>query len=280
VASYTLGGRKCCENVLRVWETDQVEGGVPGIEILPEVEAEMHIFQYHPDILARYPRIVGGAILARDVTNGPTPARLQALYQAEQQSVLQRIGSTPLSQIESLAAWRRALRGFGVDPTQYRSASEALLRRLTKKGSIPSINLLVDLGNLVSIRYGLPVAVFERRALQGAVTVHFADGSERYSELGEESDEDHPEPGEVVFSDETRLVIARRWCWRQSEPSAAVAQTRECLITIEAQHASGPHDIEAALHDLLALLQEYAGGTFTSAFLDARHPALICSLSE
>src|SRR5690348_7052166 len=102
----------------------------------------MHIFQYHPDILMRYPQIVGGAILAQSVTNGPTPIRLLALYQAEQQQVLQRIGDTPLSQIESLAAWRRAFRAFGVDPTQYRSASEALLRRLTKKGSLPSINLL------------------------------------------------------------------------------------------------------------------------------------------
>src|SRR5579875_3888582 len=193
----------------------------------------MDIFRYHPDILARYPQVVGGAILAQNVTNGPTPERLQALYQEEQQRVLQRLGSTPLSQVESLAAWRRAFRGFGVDPTQYRSAAEALLRRLTKKGSIPSINLLVDLGNLVSIRYGLPVAVFDRRALRGTVTVHFADGSERYSELGE-SEEDHPEPGEVVFSDETQLVVARRWCWRQSEPSAATEQTRECVITTEA----------------------------------------------
>ncbi|GHO83137.1 B3/B4 domain-containing protein [Dictyobacter formicarum] len=234
----------------------------------------MHIFQYHPDILKRYPQVVGGAILARNVTNGPTPAQVQALYQTEQQQVLERIGNTPLSQIESLAAWRRAFRGFGVDPTQYRSAAEALLRRLTKKGDIPSINLLVDLGNLVSIRYGLPVAVFELRALQGPVTVHFADGSERYSELGE-SAEDHPEPGEVVFSDETKQVVARRWCWRQSESSAAVEQTRECLITVEAHHAAGHHDIEAAVHDLLTLVKEYAGGTFTSSILDAHNPALI-----
>lgn len=239
----------------------------------------MPIFQYHPDILMRYPQLVGGAILAQNVTNGPTPASFQALYQAEQQQVLQNIGSTPLSQIESLAAWRQALRSFGVDPTQHRSACEALLRRLTKKGELPSINLLVDLGNLVSSRYGLPVAVFEQRALQGTVTVHFADGSERYCELGE-SAEEHPEPGEVVFSDETRQVLARRWCWRQSEQSAAVAQTQGCLITVEAHHASGRRDIEAALHDLLTLLKEYAGGTAISAILDAHHPALTGSLGE
>jgi DNA/RNA-binding domain of Phe-tRNA-synthetase-like protein len=234
----------------------------------------MIVFQYHPAILARFPTVAGGVILAQNMTNGPTPASLQAIYQAEQQATLRRIGATPLSQIPSLAAWRGAFRGFDVDPTQYRSAAEALLRRLTKKGDIPGINLLVDLGNLVSIRYALPVAVFDTRTLQGSVTVHFADGSERYTTLGE-SEVDHPRPGEVVFSDESKLVIARRWCWRQSEQSAATVETRSAIITVEAHHTGGHRDIEAALNDMLALLRKYAGGNVISAVLDAEHPALI-----
>src|SRR2546421_9101847 len=173
----------------------------------------MTAFRYHDEILARYPAVVGGIILARGITNGPTPGSLLAAYQAEQQATLQRLGNTPLSQVPALAAWRSAFRGFGVDPTQYRSASESLLRRLTKKGAIPSINLLVDLGNLVSIRYALPVAVVDTRAIQEGITVHFADGSERWTTLGE-SEVGHPDAGEVVFSDDTKLVIARRWCWR------------------------------------------------------------------
>src|SRR3989441_2122150 len=233
----------------------------------------MNVFQYHANILARYPAIVGGVILAQGMTNGPTPASLQAMYQAEQQATLQRIGNTPLSQVTSLAAWRSAMRGFGVDPTQYRSAAEALLRRLTKKGDIPSINLLVDLGNLVSIRYALPVAVFDTRALQGTITVHFADGSERYTTLGE-NEVERPEPGEVVFSDETKLVIARRWCWRQSEDSAANAETRNAVITVEAHHAEGHQDVEAALEDLLELLRKYAGGHYTPGILGVQSPAL------
>src|SRR5437868_9375382 len=218
----------------------------------------MNIFQYHPDILARYPAVTGGATLAQGMSNGPTPDSRHAAFQTGQRATLQRIGDAPLSQIESLAAWRNAFRGFDVDPTQYRSAAEALLRRLTKKGDIPSINLLVDLANLVSIRYALPVAVFDTRALKGTVTVHFADGSERYTTLGQtESEVEHPEPGEVVFSDHTGLVIARRWCWRQSEQSAAGLETTNALITVEAHHVGACHDIEAALHDLLALLDTY-----------------------
>ena len=75
----------------------------------------MNVFQYHPDIVARYPNVVGGVILAQGMTNTPTPEGLLSAYQAEQQAVLQRLGKTPLSQIPSLSAWRSAFRGFGVD---------------------------------------------------------------------------------------------------------------------------------------------------------------------
>jgi DNA/RNA-binding domain of Phe-tRNA-synthetase-like protein len=233
----------------------------------------MTVFQYDAEILTRYPTVVGGVILARRMTNGPAPKDLQAAFIAEQQATLQRIGDTPLSQITSLVAWRAVFRSFGVDPTQYRSAAEALLRRLTKKGDIPSINLLVDLGNLVSIRYALPVAVFDTRTLQGAITVHFAGGSERYTTLGQD-EVGHPEQGEVVFSDEAKLVIARRWCWRQSDQSAAQQETTQAIITVEAHHTEGQQDVDAALNDLLTLLRTYAGGNFISGRLDALNPAI------
>jgi DNA/RNA-binding domain of Phe-tRNA-synthetase-like protein len=233
----------------------------------------MTVFQYDNGILIRYPTVVGGVILAQGMTNGPTPKELQAAFIDEQQVTLQRIGATPLSQIPSLVAWRAVFRSFGVDPTQYRSAAEALLRRLTKRGDIPGINLLVDLGNLVSIRYELPVAVFDSSSLNGAVTVHFADGSEMYTTLGQEELE-HPEPGEVVFSDATKLVIARRWCWRQSDQSAAQPETTQAIITVEAHHAQGREDVDAALDDLLNLLRTYAGGNFIYRRLDATNPSI------
>lgn len=233
----------------------------------------MSTFQYHNDILARYPTIVGGVILAHGMTNKPTSDSLQSAYRAEQEATLQRIGKTPLSQLPSLAAWRGAFRAFEVDPTQYRGAAEALLRRLTKKGDIPDINTLVDLGNLVSIRYGLPVAVFDTRTIQGAITVHFADGTECYTNLGD-SEVEHPERGEVIFSDETGLVFARRWCWRQSEQSAAQADTTDAIITVEAHHANASSDIAAALTDLQELLTKYAGGTFKAGILDRSHPVI------
>lgn len=223
-------------------------------------------FQYHPQILARYPNLAGGIIVASGVRNKRTPAELLTLYHDEQHKVLAKIGDTPLSQIESLAAWRNVFRSFGVDPTQIRSACEALLRRLTKQGDIPSINLLVDIGNLVSIRYAIPVAIVDRRAATGTILVHFADGTERFTNLG--TDEVvHPDVGEVIFSDEAGLAFARRWCWRQSDQSAAREDTTDIIVTVEAHHTYAQQDVKAAIQDLIGLLQNYAGGDVHSEIL-------------
>lgn len=231
-------------------------------------------FEYAPEIAAQYPRICGGVLAATALRGGPSQTALLDEYRAEQAATIARIGDTPLSELPSLAAWRQAFRTFGVNPTKTRSATEALLRRLTKQGDIPSINRLVDIGNLVSIRYALPVAVFDTRAVVGAVRVHESDGTERFRELG--SDEVlHPVPGEVIFSDHEKMVIARRWCWRQSAESAAREDTTRALVTVEAQHEHGRADIEAAVADLTALLQRYAGATITSAVLDADTPTFL-----
>lgn len=229
-------------------------------------------FRYSVEVLDAFPDTRGGVIHATDLENSAMPASLSELYRAEQEKIREEIGDTPLSEIPSLSAWRATFSGFGVKPTQYRSAAEALLRRLTKQGDIPSINLLVDIANLVSIRHRLPVAVFDQEAVTGVTTVRFATGEERFTDLGSDS-ASHPEPGEVIFVDETGLVSARRWCWRQSQESAARATTAETLITVEGQHPDAEEVVAFATSDLLGLLAGYQPqARASSALLALRSP--------
>lgn len=224
------------------------------------------LFCYHPTIIERFPNICGGVIIVKGICNPTTPPDLKQAFIKEQHIILERLGNKPLSEIPSLAGWRSAFRTFGVDPTRYRSAAEALLRRLTKKGDIPSINTLVDIGNLVSIRYALPVAVLDMGGLSGVITVHHAGGTESFNGLGEE-EITHPEPGEVIFSDSNGVVVARRWCWRQSIKSTASLATRNLIITVEAHHSHAKQEILAALDDLLFLLSKYSGGEYETHVL-------------
>ena len=230
-------------------------------------------FRYDPTVVEQFPDVVGGVLVTDGLVARETAPELAEAFIAEQQATLARLGNTPLSEVPSLNAWRRAFRAFGVDPTAYRSAAEALLRRLTKQGSLASINTLVDIGNLVSIRYALPVAVFDRDSITGTLTVRQATGDESFTDLGSGTTE-QPEPGEVIFIDEAGHVAARRWCWRQSAESASSAATTDVLVTVEGHHASARSDVEAALADLDALLRSFAGATETTmGIVDSRSPA-------
>ncbi len=230
-------------------------------------------FRYDAAVLDRFPTIRGGAFVATGLANRPAPPGLTAAYAAQQRAVRERLAGTPLSEVPSLAAWRTVFRGFGVDPTKYRSAAESLLRRLTKKGDVPSINALVDLANLVSIRHALPVAVFDRAGVAGGLTVRFATGDEPFADLGSD-DMGHPDPGEVVFVDEAGVVAARRWCWRQSRQSAAGPATTDVLITVEGHHDEADADVMQAVADLRELLDEHVpGATDAAALLAPDHPA-------
>lgn len=212
-----------------------------------------YLFDYDPAVLERFPLIRAGVVHATGLRNHPSSPELAASYAAEQAAVLDQIGTTPLAEIPSVASWRRAFSAFGVKPTQYRSAIESLLRRLTKKGDIPSISTLVDIGNLVSIRHRLPVAFLDLQQVTGATTVSFATGEERFTDLGS-SESIHPAAGEVIFADEVGLVSARRWCWRQSAESATSPGTTEVLVTVEGHHEDAAADVAAAVDAVRSLL--------------------------
>lgn len=233
----------------------------------------MQGFRYHPDIIQRFPNTVGGAIMVTGLTIAPSPPALQAAYQEQQQKTLHEIGTRSFSEFPSLAAWRSTFRGFGVDPTQYRSAPEALLRRLRQDGSIPFINNLVDIGNLISIRYKLPLAIIDTGEVQGFITVRFANGDERHSVLGE-SEIKHPDQGEVIFTDDANVVLARRWCWRQTQEAAIKETTTRALVVIEAQHEKGREEVRIAQGDMIALLNEHMNASIVSGILDRDRPSM------
>jgi DNA/RNA-binding domain of Phe-tRNA-synthetase-like protein len=141
-----------------------------------------------------------------------------------------------------------------------------LLRRLTKKGDIPSINALVDIGNLVSIRYRIPVAVFDLDRTADSILVQYAEGDEPFTPLFADEVE-NPEPGEVIFVDGNSLVAARRWCWRQSDQSAARMGTRRVMVVTEALHPGAGEDVQAAAADLAGLYGEILGGVWRTGVI-------------
>jgi len=217
------------------------------------------LFEYDQAILDTFPAIRAAVVQVSDI-QATSGAGLTDEYRRDQAATVERLAQMPIAEIPSVGAWRRAFSRFGVKPTQHRSAVEALLRRLSKIGDVPSINPLVDMGNLVSIRHALPVAVFDLDKITPPITVRFAAGNEVFHGIGTDGP-DNPAPGEVIFVAADGSVCARRWCWRQSAESAAGSTTYSALIVMEGHHESAAEDVAAAAHDAVDLVERHLHAT-------------------
>ncbi|MER6583575.1 phenylalanine--tRNA ligase beta subunit-related protein [Nonomuraea sp. NPDC001023] len=207
-------------------------------------------FQHSADIWRDFPDLVPFAL---HVTGVDAAARVDD--QVARYCDLAARRAAPESELPEIQAWRRAFTRMGLKPTQYRCASESLLRRFRKEGALPRLHPLIDLCNAVSIAFAVPVAVFDVSRVSGFVEVRYASGAETYLTFSGETE--HPAAGEVIFADAGDQAHARRWTNRQSGLSAVRDTTTDVLILAEALHETARADVErlaTALYDELTAL--------------------------
>lgn len=90
-----------------------------------------------------------------------------------------------LKQVSGIAATRHVYRICGKDPSRYRPASEALIRRLLLGKSLYQVNTLVDLINLASIAYGYSIGGFDANQFVGdTLTLGVGRKDEPYEGIG------------------------------------------------------------------------------------------------
>jgi DNA/RNA-binding domain of Phe-tRNA-synthetase-like protein len=209
-------------------------------------------FQHSSEIWQDFPELVPGVLFATGITRDVSVDRQVDEFNAIVESRL--VTSTP-GELPEIQAWRRAFSSMGLKPTQYRCASESLLRRFKKEGFVPKIHPLIDFCNAISLAFAIPVAVFDVSEIAAYVDVRYAVGDETY--LTFSGDVENPEVHEVIFADGAGRVHARRWTNRQSAYSAVRDSTTAVLIVAEAMHDSGLADIQrltAAIADGLSTI--------------------------
>ncbi|OKJ91266.1 B3/B4 domain-containing protein [Amycolatopsis sp. CB00013] len=192
--------------------------------------------QHHPDIRSAHPGLAVGTLQATGITPD-LPVDLEKFVAR----ATRRLADGPESEFPEIQAWRRAFAKMGLKPTQYRCASESLLRRLRKEGTLPRIHPVIDLCNAVSVAYAIPVAVLDIAKISGSLEVRHARGDEKYMTFA--GTVEQPNAGEVIFADEDGQAHARRWTNRQSGHSAVSATTSDVLIVSEGLHATAAEDV-------------------------------------
>ena len=108
-----------------------------------------------------------GACVEANVSNSPYCQPLWDEIDAMGNKYRSILTTESLKQLSGIAATRRVYRACGKDPSRYRPASEALIRRQLTNKSLYQIDTLVDLTNLASIAYGYSIGGFDADKFHG-----------------------------------------------------------------------------------------------------------------
>ena len=97
----------------------------------------------------------------------------------------QKLTTESLKEVASIAATRRVYKACGKDPSRYRPASEALIRRVLQGKELYQRDTLVDLVNLASIAYGYSIGGFDADKFVGdTLTLGIGREGEPYEGIG------------------------------------------------------------------------------------------------
>ena len=126
-----------------------------------------------------------GACVETYVTNTPYSEGLWTEIHQLENEFRATLTTETLKQLPGIAATRRVYRAGGKDPSRYRPASEALIRRMLQGKELYQIDTLVDLVNLASIRFGYSIGGFDADCFVGdTLTLGVGKAGEPYEGIG------------------------------------------------------------------------------------------------
>lgn len=149
----------------------------------------------------------------------------------------------------------------GVPRRKNLPASENLIRLLTKREELISINKAVDIYNILSIESKLCLGAHDIDKVDGNVTLKITDGTEKFLPLG--SEELKPvKAGEYSFVDDNNDVV----CWldiRQVDKTKVTEDSKNVLYLIIGNKETKDEELEKVTNDLISLTTKFASGKAT-----------------
>lgn len=119
-----------------------------------------------------------------EVEIGTTPAALDEALRACEERVAKLVDPRAILEAPAVLATRAGYKALGKDPARYRGSAEALLRRLIAGKSLPRINCVVDVINLVSVESRLPIGLYDLAHVEGAIEFRAGRVGETYKGIG------------------------------------------------------------------------------------------------
>lgn len=161
-------------------------------------------------------------------------------------------------------------KSFGTKPGDYRPSAENLIRRAIKTGALHRINTAVDIYNVVSVKYLLPMGGFDLDQINGTIRLRTSDGGEIFNPLGTKGPEETYN-GEIVYADDSR-ILTRRWNYRDAVKTLITEDTVNLVMFFDASSEISIDVVKDAMDEFMTLLGDACGGGMVKAIASRDQP--------
>ncbi len=209
-------------------------------------------FYVSEKVFEKMPEACFGLVSVKGVDNNKIYPAIENKLEENIKSCEEHFEGKTVKTEKELQPYREAFLKIGINPNKFMSSIEALLTRISKKKGLPHINPVVDLGNLISLKYYLPVGAHDLDTMEDDFCVRTANEKDSFLPFGEEQREP-VDLDEVVYATGAK-VRTRRWIWRQSEEGKIGQDTKDLLFILDGFNEN-KDAILAARDELNSLLQ-------------------------
>ena len=231
-----------------------------------------HLYSIDTEIFNQFPGYCRGVVLAFDIKNGDSPPELTALLREAEASLFKVLNKDEIANHPKIHSWREAYRSFGAKPAKFRSSIEAMVRRCLNGNELPSINAVVDIGNIISLRHIVTAGSHAIDVLSGDISLRKATGEETFTAFGSDEKE-NPEPGEIIFT-EGDIVLTRRWSWRQANHTSTQKSTTALEMNIDGLAPVTHDEVDIICREAMEMIGKFCGGRLRYEILTRENPEI------
>lgn len=112
-----------------------------------------------------------------------SPQMLKGRLQLFQEQLFFELEEKSVTEFDGIKEWRVLWKKLGADPNRYRPSVEALYRRISKQNYITPMHSAVDLNNFFSMRYEIPMGIYDLEKIQGDVIISLGSEETKYEGL-------------------------------------------------------------------------------------------------
>lgn len=218
-------------------------------------------------IFERFPGLNMGVIVVKDVDNSGIQKDILEKIKEIEQNIRKDYKTETLLQNPKIECWRKAYSLFGGEPKKNKSSIESLYRRILSGEELRHINKLVDIYNLISIKYMLPVGGEDLNKIKGDIELTFAGSEEPLVALLGDKEARQPHEGEVIYKDAIS-AICRRFNWREADRTKLTEKTTNCILVIEALPPSTKEELYKITLELKELIEKQCQGKIKYTILN------------